>query len=312
MKWALLFVLFAGLAPGEELPEVFQDPALQHFYNLEFDQALALFQARVAKNPMSAEAYNLVAQTVIFRTMYQAGALESSLVSDTNPFFDRPKAQMKPEDEKLFLDSIQQAMDLSEMGANRYPPDPKALYTLGVAYGLRADYNFIIRKAWFSTLRDATQARKQHQRLSELQPDNYDARLTQGLHTYVAGNLVFPWKQLGFLAGFRGTKEGGIKILQEVAEKGVYTKVDANVFLEAIYRRDHMSAKAIPIALQLIQWFPRNYMFKVELAYLYHDIQDKAAATATVAEIEQAKKDGTPNYNLLSQAKLDALKKMVE
>ena len=46
----------------------------------------------------------------------------------------------------------------------------RALYTLGVAYGLRANYNFLVRKAWMDSLRDATTARKLHNRVTELIP----------------------------------------------------------------------------------------------------------------------------------------------
>lgn len=311
MKLLAIMVLAAGFAAAAELPELFNDPALQHFYNLEFDEALALFQERAAKNPASAELQNLIAQTLIFRTMYKAGALDSSLISDKNPFFDRPNAKMSPEDEKMFFGAIGKAMEISKPGTEKKPPDPQALYDLGITYGLKGNYNFIIKKAWLATLRDATQARKLHARVLEIQPDNIDAKLTQGLHTYIAGNLVFPWKQLGFLAGFRGDKWAGIVILREVVENGQKTKVDATVFLQAIYRRDHISKDAIPLALNLIQWFPRNYIFRMELANLYRDVGDRAKAQEVVTTIEQMKKDHAPGYDRLPDAKLAELKKSV-
>src|SRR5262249_43694893 len=152
---------------------------------------------------------------------------------------------------------------------------------------------------------------KLHAKVSEIEPDNYDAKLTQGLHTYIAGNLVFPWNVLGFLAGFHGDKWSGIVILREVAVKGQTTRVDANIFLEAIYRRDHSSKDGIPVALDLIRWFPRNYIFRMELANLYRDVGDTAKAQTVVAEIEQMKKNGAPGYDRLSESKLAELKKAV-
>ena len=52
-------------------------------------------------------------------------------------------------------------------------------------------------------------ARKLHNRISELEPDNVDARLVQGLHDYIVGSLPWGYKMLGFLVGIRGDKEKG-------------------------------------------------------------------------------------------------------
>ena len=66
-----------------------------------------------------------------------------------------------------------------------------------MAYGLRANYNFLVRKAWKEALHDATNARKDCNRVSELDPSNYDARLIQGVHDYVVGSLPWGWRMLG-------------------------------------------------------------------------------------------------------------------
>ena len=43
------------------------DPGYQHFYNLEFPEALATFRAEVAANPNSPDAYNHVAHAILYR-----------------------------------------------------------------------------------------------------------------------------------------------------------------------------------------------------------------------------------------------------
>ena len=93
--------------------------------------------------------------------------------------------------DKEFSDEIQKAIDLANARLTKHANDIDALYARGVAFGLRANYTFLVRKAWRDSLRDATAARKDSNRVTELDPADYDARLIQGVHDYVVGSL--PW-----------------------------------------------------------------------------------------------------------------------
>jgi hypothetical protein len=81
-----------------------------------------------------------------------------------------------------------------------------------VSYGLRANYSFVVKKAWTEALCDATAARKAHHRVTELDPRFTDAKLTQGINDYVIGSLPFRRRMLGFPGGFYGDKERGMLI----------------------------------------------------------------------------------------------------
>lgn len=314
MRRVLLFVLLVAAygSKGAELPAVLMQPAYQHFYNLEFDQALSIFLDRAAQEPNSPEAQNHVAQAVMLRAMQGAGLLDTSTVEEKNPFLHRPKLQMTAEDEKLFLASIDRALELSTARLKQNPHDVPALYSSGVAYGLRANYDLMVRKAWLSALRNFTQSRRLHTAVTDLDPNMTDAYLTQGLHTYIAGSLGFPWKGLAFLTGLRGDKESGIRILRHVAEEGQSNKPDAAALLEAILRREHRAKEAIPYVEDLIRWFPRNYLFRIELAQLYSEIGEKDRSLAVVNEVERLTKKKAPGFGMLSEARLKDLRQSVE
>src|SRR5688572_2957364 len=98
-----------------------------------------------------------------------------------------------------------------------------------------------------AALRDAAAARKLHNRVFEPQPDVIDARLVQGVHDYIVGSLAWHLKVLGFVAGFRGDREAGIKTLHLVAQKGNLNKYDAQVLLAAIYRLERRPNDALPL-----------------------------------------------------------------
>src|SRR3954451_20590103 len=82
------------------------DQGFNHFYNLEYDEAIATFEKAIAQNPSNPDVHNHLAQTVIFREMFRDGALESELVSGNNSFLRRAKLNPSPETEQRILKEI--------------------------------------------------------------------------------------------------------------------------------------------------------------------------------------------------------------
>ena len=201
--------------------------------------------------------------------MFRNGALESELVSGNNSFLRRPKLNPSPETEKRILDEIAKAMALADARLKQNPNDTAAMYAEGISYGLRSNYFWVVKKSWHDSLNDATAARKLHNRISELEPNNVDARLVQGLHDYIVGSLPLGYRMLGFLVGIHGDKEKGIRTVQDVAKNGKLNRVDAEIFLCALYRRENQSKLAVPLVQDLIRRYPRNYLLRLELAQMY-------------------------------------------
>lgn len=266
----------------------------EHFYNLEYDEAIADFSTAVAQRPEQPGLYNHLAQAILYRAMFRAGALESELVTGNNPFLRRPRVEATPEEDRRFRQAIHRSMELCRARLSRDPRDTAALYALGVAHGWRANYHFLVRKAWRDALRDATQARKLHNRVSELDASNIDARLMQGVHDYVVGSLPLMWKLLGFLIGFRGDKDQGIRTLEMVAQKGAVNREDAKILLCVIYRRERRQKQAVPLLEELIRRFPRNYLLSLELAQMHSELGDKGKALEALERLKGLKQAGAP------------------
>jgi tetratricopeptide (TPR) repeat protein len=276
----------------------------EHFYNLEYDQALAAFRAQAARMPGNPDAHNHVAQTILYREMFRSGALESQLVTGNNPFLRRANLNISAADEKEFHDSINRAMAIANERLAANPNDTGALYSLGVSYGLRANFYFLVRKAWLDSLRDATAARKAHNRATELDPNFTDARLVQGVYDYVVGSLPPLWKLLGFLAGYHGDKNRGIETLRLVAERGTINRTDAAVILCAILHRERRPRETVPYLLDLSAKYPRNFLLKLELVQMYSEYGEKEKALAVIAEVERMKREGSPGFDQLPEAKI--------
>ncbi len=281
----------------------FTTQGLDHYINLEYDEAISDFEKASLANPQAPGPHNHIAQAILYREMFRNGALESELVSGNNAFLRRPKLNTTAATEKKFDGEIAKAMSLAQARIDKNPRDTAALYALGVAYGLKSNYDFLVRKAWKDALSEATTARKLHNKVTEIDPSNYDARLIQGLHDYVIGSLPWTYKALGFLVGFRGDKEQGLRTVEEVARKGTHG-ADAQVLLCALYRREGQARKALPLLAELVKRYPRNYLFRFEQAQMYGAIGDKANALATVATIAAMKKSGAPGYAQIPMEKI--------
>lgn len=284
------------------------DPGWVAFYNLDFETSIAVFRRQAAAEPQSAGARNHLAQALLYREMYRSGALESELVTGANSFVRRPNMNPSPEVQRDFEDTLRAAMALASARLAAAPRDREALYALGVSHGLRANYNFLVRREWLSALRDATEARKLHRRAVEADPEFLDARLVEGLHDYIVGSLPLGYRMLGFLAGFHGDRNRGIRTLEEVVAKGVRNRIDAQVLLAAIYRRDRQPAKALPLAGALAEQFPRNVLYRLELSQMHADLGERSKALDLLADVERRRAAGEAGYAAFSAEKLAFLR----
>jgi tetratricopeptide (TPR) repeat protein len=302
------FVVLTGALLLATAAVAAQDPLIvsgyDHFYNLEYEQALADFNQFEKTHPDDPEIHNNIAQALLYREMFRNGALESELVSGNNAFLRRAKLNASPATQKQFDDEVSRAISIAKGRLDKNPNDANALYTLGVTYALRSNFNFLVRKAWRDALSDATQARKMHDRVIALQPNNYDARLIPALHEYIVGGLSWTMRALGFMAGFHGDKEGGIRKLEEVAKRGETEKLDAELVLCAIYRREGKPRVALPMLNDLIRSYPRNYLFLFEKAQMYAALGNKKEALGAVEQIAKQKQAGTPGFVHISWEKI--------
>lgn len=272
--------------PGLE-PETLR--GFDHFYNLEFDEAVEVFRKLIGQRPDEAHFRNHLAQAILYRELLKAGALETELVTGGNAFLRRARMNPSKQDEAEFDKAIGEAMRLSEAALARQANDIGALYTLGVAHGLRGNYNFLVRKAWFDALRDATQSRKLHNRVTDQDPSLIDARMTQGVHDYIVGSLPWTYRALGFLVGFRGDRNGGIRTVESVWRDGKLNHADAGVLLATVYRRERRPADAVRVLESLVKEYPRNYLFWFELGQMHSDLGDRDKALAAIGQVERLK-----------------------
>jgi hypothetical protein len=175
---------------------------------------------------------------------------------------------------------VEQAEKLEDAELARNPDNADMLYARGVTRGQLALYTALIERAWFSALRNAVGARRDHERVLELNPKYTDAKLIVGAHNYVMGNLSLAVKIAVAIVGLNGDKNKGIQYLSDAYRGNGEASVDAGIVLMVFLRREHRYVEALQIARTIGPRFPRNYLLPLEEANLLRvsDKNDEAEA----------------------------------
>ena len=62
----------------------------------------------------------------------------------------------------------------------------------------------------------------------------------------------------------------------------------------------------MPLLLELIRLFPRNYLYRLELVQMYGDLGNKDEALAVLARMDELKRQGAPGLKSLPSGKIQS------
>jgi tetratricopeptide (TPR) repeat protein len=261
--------------------------AFDHFYNLDYDRAVNDFDQVLQRHPDDPFAVNHFLTAVLFRELYRMGALNTGEYA--NDSFIR--AAHRPADPKVkqqIQQLVQRALQLEEKSLSENPKDVAALYARGVTRAQFATYTAMMEHAWFSALRNAVGARRDHERVLELVPGDAPAKLIVGAHNYVMGSLPLALRASASMLGIGGNKEKGLKYLDECAEGTGDTSTDAKILLVLFLRREHRYQEALPIARGFLQSYPRDVLMALEEGNLLRAAGNTQDAAAVYRRVWQA------------------------
>jgi tetratricopeptide (TPR) repeat protein len=261
----------AGDPVGASTPFRPSDPlnqaAFEHYYNLDYDAAILDFERILARHPNDPFAVNHLLSAVQVRELYRMGAMNTGEYSNDS-FVGQAHRPADPAQTERIKVLVQQAEKLEDAELARNPANVDMLYARGVTRGQFALYTALIERAWFSALRNAVGARRDHERVLELDPHYTDAKLVVGAHNYVMGSLSFAVKMAVAMVGLSGDKDKGLLYLNDAYRANGETSVDAGVVLMVFLRREHRYGDALQIARTIGPRFPRNYLLPLEEANL--------------------------------------------
>lgn len=267
------------------------DIAFDRFYNMDYDRAIQEFQKILDHRPDDPAAINHVLATTLMRELYRMGAMNTGEYSNDS-FIGQAHRPADPKIKEQINDLVNRAEGLEERQLKSNPNNVNALYARGVTRAQFALYTALVERAWFSALRNAVGARRDHERVLELDPNYLDAKLVVGTHNYVVGSLPWTVKAAVALAGLSGTKEKGLEYLHEVANGSGENSVDAKVVLALFLRREHRFDEARSLMQDLAARYPKNYLFPVEEANLLRSGGHMQEAATTYRKVWQNGREG--------------------
>src|SRR5450755_3557068 len=241
--------------------------AFEHYYNLDYDAAIQDFERVLSRHPNDPFAVNHLLSAIQVRELYRMGAMNTGDYSNDN-FIGIAHRPADAAQKERVRQLVERAEKLEDAELARNPDNVDMLYARGVTRGQFALYTALIERAWFSALRNAVGARRDHERVLDLDPKYTDAKLVVGAHNYVMGSLSFAVKMAVALAGLSGDKEKGLQYLNDAYHANGETSVDAGVVLMVFLRREHRYGEALQIAGAIAPRFPRNYLLPLEEANL--------------------------------------------
>jgi hypothetical protein len=267
----LILLVSFGTAAAQATPaenrsrlDTLRADGYEALYNLDYEGARKHFREMIQLAPDNPSGPQCFAASLWVEQLNQSWELKATLYS--TKAYTEGKRKADPAQAWEFRKWIRQTKTLAEAKLKKNPRDLEALYFLGAAEGLGAAYAAAVEKKYRVALRNGSNAVDRHKQVLKLSPDFRDAELTIGLQDYIVGSLSLPLKMIAGTMGVRGSKKRGLQTLERVSVEGHWARDLARVLLVDLYKREKRWKDAATTARTLSEKYPRNYLFKLQLA----------------------------------------------
>ena len=268
-------------------------------YNLDYEGARKRFQKMIDIAPEHPAGAQCFASSLWLQQLNQEWELKSSLYS--TDAYAKGKTKVNRSQVEEFRKWTRRARVLAQARLRKDPRDVEALYFLGAAEGLEAAFSGAVERKFMAALRAGSSSVEHHREVLKLSPEFRDAELTIGLLNYIVGSLPLPLKMIVATTGVRGSKKKGLAALERVSVEGQWARDVARVLLVDLYKREKRWSDAVNLARQLSEKYPRNYLFRLQMAdaLVSQILTQRKKQTSTTAE----EKELTNIFTLLSRNK---------
>jgi len=259
--------------------------AYQHFYNLDYPGAVERFERFHAAHTGDPQATALLLNAELFQELYRLDLLDTTFYANDGFLTGRHAIEEDPKTRDRILGLADEALHEADWRLSRNPNDIDALYARGWVYSLKCTYLAMVERGYGAGFRLATKAKDDENRVLQMDPEYVDAKLVAGVYQYVVGALPWPFKVLIGFAGITGSKTQGLAMLNDAAQRGVVTTVEARTVIALFLRREARYKEAIQVVRGLRNQYPRDFLFCLEEANLRKDAGEGMAAVDSYREL---------------------------
>ncbi len=190
----------------------------------------------------------------------------------------------------------QQALAKAEKRLEKDPRDGEAVWAIAMAK-LTMTRFFITQRRYLAFAREAKNVWDYLEKARELDPENYDVYFAMGILHYHIDHLPGLTRFFSSLWVTSGDREKGLKEIEIAAQKGYLFKELAQSELVSIYSNfEGKPERALPLAKELRERFPRNYNLLFALAGIHSDLGRVPEALGYAKEIEAGIQSGSPPF----------------
>ncbi|MFB3920596.1 MAG: tetratricopeptide repeat protein [Terriglobia bacterium] len=304
-----MFIGLAGQVAGRPLAAPNAEPspvevALDHYRNLEHDQAQKQLEAWLAQHPDDLRALNYLATVILQRELLRRELMESQAYGPKGEAYQPGKPTLPAGFQEQLFDILGKAENHAEIRLRKNPRDEEALYWAGAAHVTRAIFYLSLARSDLKALGEAKEARNLHARLLAANSNAVDALLVIGVYDYVVGKLPWYLKVVASIAGHHGDKDRGLEEIRRVSEQGHWAREDGKWFLAILYFGEKRYSEALELLRGLSASYPRNYLLPQEIARAYKSQGDLKSASQAYDAMLAKHDDNAPGYRGLPLPKV--------
>jgi len=211
-------------------------------YNLQFEDAEAIFQQVIAESPDRPVGYFYLAMVTWSRMV--AGFWSPDTVAE-------------------YKERIDRTVKVANNRIKNHIADSYDYFYLGGALGFLGRFE-LMKAEWLSSFLTAKKAIKALKTCLKKDPENRDVLLGLGLFDYYTARLSGVLKFLSYLLLHKGDREEGLRKLHIAAEEATYSGTEAKSVLLHIYLfLEEECSKALPLARDLGEKYKQDPTYKL-------------------------------------------------
>ena len=245
--------------PAEPAPS---EPAIREalcaMYDMDFDLAHDLFSSALGEEN--------------FHPLAPLGAIATEwMLSQARDGYDRGNQRL--------LQKLNITLDRYRSRMLLHPDETELDFYYGTTMGLKARI-LLYRKEWLGVITSGYNALRYVKKARRVHPDNIDMMLPMGTFNYYVGVSAGYMKIASWILNESGSREDGLRMMEEVGRAGNYGNQEARSLLAFVYLyMENDPAKALEHAEFLSDEFPGNVYFQFLVA----------EAIISLGELEQAR-----------------------
>jgi len=288
----LISVNSAEMAAAQQQPDQFRSYlqlGIKKAFNLEFPEANVYLQKAVEVDPENPTGYAYLAMTNLF-------AYEMS--------FDE---NIRKINQDSMLHYVDETLARGEKRMGKNPKDSNAYLAMAMAKFTK--FNWLNRqKQYFNMAREASSIWEYLEKARESDPQNFDIYFLMGSFRYHIDHLPSLTRFFSSLIVTSGDRQKGLQELELAAQKGDLLKQLAMSELSSDYLNfEKQPTRALPLILELKEFFPNNYNFTFALGNALSDLHRSDDAFNIARELEKNIRAGLPPFAPQLEPRYDQL-----